>query len=301
MKQSVLNFILLLFSWGICSCDKDCDFEKRGDSDGNNIRFSIELAPSTRVNTDVLFNCNWEEGDEIGIFAVRSGETLQASGNYIHNAKLSYDGEQWVGEQGVALTWPEEAGGLLFYAYYPYDFHGGFPEQVDPTRILKQVSMLQDNRTAGRSDYNYSDLLTAKSSVETGDLVDLYFSHQLSLIQLTVIPGNNTPETMEQLEVKLENVQIKYVLNFNGKYGPETNLETVDNESVQLTLHRSGKDRDGNWIYRGLVPPQTLEIATSTFTFELQGKIVSETTLLEFIRLYAGTAELFQYELPDIK
>lgn len=132
MRQWFLNFILLVFSWGMCGCEQEEYFGKKDTAEGRDIHFSIGFAPMTRVNTDLAFDCSWEKGDEIGIFAVKAGEPLKKLGNYIHNARLFYDGEQWNYAQEKFLMWPEDVNELTFYAYYPYDDNSGYPELVNP-------------------------------------------------------------------------------------------------------------------------------------------------------------------------
>lgn len=299
MRQWVLNFILLAFLWVMCGCEQEERFGKKDIVEGKDIHFSIGFAPTTRVNTDLAFDCSWEKGDEIGIFAVRAGETLKKLGNYIHNAKLSYDGERWNYAQKELFLWPEETNGLTFYAYYPYDDNGGSPELVNPTRIVKQVSIAQSDKSGERSEYNISDCLTAQASARTGNKVELNFSHLLSLVQLTVLPGNNTAEKMEGLEVILENVKTKYSLNLDGTNGPEVKLAKANNGAVRLELCRVGKNEKGHWVYRGLVPPQTLE--NGYLLLVAEGKVVTETAAFESLLLETGKGVAFQFQLPDVK
>ncbi len=299
MRQWFLNFILLVFSWGMCGCEQEEYFGKKDTAEGRDIHFSIGFAPMTRVNTDLAFDCSWEKGDEIGIFAVKAGEPLKKLGNYIHNARLFYDGEQWNYAQEKFLMWPEDVNELTFYAYYPYDDNSGYPELVNPTRIVKQVSMVQNDKSGERLEYNVSDCLTAQASAETGSKVELNFSHLLSLIQLTVLPGNNTAEKTEGLEVMLEDVKTKYSLNLDGADGPETKLAKANNDAVRLELCCAGKNENGHWVYRGLVPPQTLE--TGYLLVVAEGQVVTETAPFKSLLLEAGKGVAFQFRLPDMK
>lgn len=128
-----------------------------------------------------------EDGDEIGVFAVASGTALSAtaSGNYIHNAKLTYNGSSWT--QAEPLYWPRTAENITaldFYAYYPYN-----ASVADPTAIAFSVKADQGGTTSGKSNYDLSDLLTAKSTCNAkGSAVQLTFSHALAMVQVA-IPG----------------------------------------------------------------------------------------------------------------
>lgn len=262
-----------------------------------NIRFDIEVVPMTRVGTDLLFSCNWEEGDEIGIFAVKAGEALNASANLIHNVKLVYSEGEWRCDS--ALIWYENMPSLNFYAYYPYNDNNGFPEKLNPLQLQQCVALDQNAELEGRAAYNTSDLLLAQTYVEKGEVVTLSFSHALSLVQLELQPGNNTEDFIEQLTVKLCGVYPTYLLNLEKEV---LSLSNEKEEKMDISMLYCGTNREGNRIYRALLPPQILTIAAPLFRFERNGETLFETAgAMEYVRLFAGSADCFCFELPELE
>ena len=295
MKSFAYKWIWLFIALAVGACSNAG--EEFSSPVVENIRFDIGVAPMTRVGTDLLFSCNWEEGDEIGIFAVKAGEALNASANLIHNVKLVYSEGEWRCDS--ALIWYENMASLNFYAYYPYDDNGGFPEALNPLQLRQTVAQNQNEEIGNRSAYSASDLLVASASVEKGDVVVLSFSHVLSLLQLEVLPNGNSEAVMEQLTVKLHAVYPDYELNLEDK-GVVRLLDEYLREDISMLC--CGKNSSGNWIYRALIPPQVLTIASCLFRIERNGVLIAETEeLMEYVWLYTGTAECFQFELPELK
>lgn len=144
------------------------------------IAFEIGFAPQTRVATAVDFKSVWEDGDEIGLFAVRhngSGGTLNASGNHIHNVKLTFNGTDWTPE--TPLYYPGGGYMLDFYAYHPYN--------VAATNPMAIVFDVQTNQHAV-AGFKSSDFMlsTPVSDISSGDPVQLQFGHKLALLQVKV-------------------------------------------------------------------------------------------------------------------
>ena len=158
------------------------------------IRFEIGFAPMdgasqtdphTRVATDTQFNSTWEDGDAIGIFAVQHGKELAASGNFIHNVKLTYTGNSWTASEGI--YWPKDGTKYDFYAYYPYS-----DAATDPKKIAFSVPVDQCEATTGKPAYNRNDLLMAKNDNNGAGFgrndraVSLSFKHALAMVQVKV-------------------------------------------------------------------------------------------------------------------
>lgn len=210
-KRTIIGKWMLLAALApamlLASCGKD-EIDKPGpDTPGGDIRFEIGFAPQaapaasdalqgenktmqrvasnapqTRVATDAQFRSVFENGDEIGVFAVESGQPLNPSGNYIHNVKLSYDGNAWTA--GERLYWRDKT--LDFYAYYPYD-----AAATNPTAIAFNVKVDQGGTTdvSGQqvSNYTLSDLLTVKAAgAAKGSPVSLSFHHALAMVQVSI-------------------------------------------------------------------------------------------------------------------
>lgn len=151
--------------------------------------------PQTHVATSIdgQFKSTWEEGDELGVFAMLVNPnnpvvTLEQSGNPLHNVKLTYTSGKWVGD----AWWPTFAdfsanNRMCFFAYYPYD-----AAATDPTAFAFAVKTDQSNATGEKSNYNLSDLLITNTDAngnKRGETVKLTFHHALSLVQVNVPVG----------------------------------------------------------------------------------------------------------------
>ena len=301
----------------LTACSKD---EVPGKPDGigtesGDIRFEIGFAapaataeaglPQTRATTASDFTSAWEDGDEIGVFAVASGTALSAtaSGNYIHNAKLTYNGSSWT--QAEPLYWPrtaEKIPELDFYAYYPYD-----ASAADPTAIAFSVKADQGGTTSGKSNYDLSDLLTAKSTGNVkGSAVQLTFSHALAMVQVAIPGGKGWGGGIEGLTVTLRGVQTESTLDLSAVNGTTPgsgiSVPATGNDAAGITMYRMAEPSDGNFLYRALVPAQTLAQGRSLFFFDTGDRqVFTDGALASDLTMTAGTAEIFERTLPVVE
>jgi len=237
----------------LASCD-------RGDTSidlkviGDKIKFEIGFAGSdnglqTRATTDNLFNSTWENGDEIGIFAIRHANghtgTLSASGNYIHNGKLTYNNGEWMPE--TQLYYPGGGYELDFYAYYPYD-----ATAINPLDIAFKVKTDQYT-TAG---FDKSDFMMAAPSlnVTSGQPVDIRFGHSLALLQVEIT--NNTGVVMNNdFRVILKNAVTQANVNL------QTQTVTASGAAAEITLFPLTAT-----TYRAVVPAGNITLGVVDFT-----------------------------------
>lgn len=248
------------------------------------IRFEIGFAPTTRTETGADFKTTWTSGDQIGLFAVPAGETLQNTGNPIHNIALTFDGTQWSGE----AFWPEGCETLDFYAYYPYD-----EAAEDPGAIAFAVHSDQQG-----INYALSDLMTATSAaVSQGATVALSFSHALSMVQVTV-PASpyKSMGPDETLTVNLPGVHTRATLNLSGAT-PAVTTDTSDTPTT-VTLYRVPADAAEGHIFRALLPAQTIEAEEGLFLFEHNARQLIRDTEAAVVETAAGRAETFERTLP---
>ncbi|MBC5614550.1 SUMF1/EgtB/PvdO family nonheme iron enzyme [Bacteroides hominis] len=325
-KHSIFRWLLaaVLPALFLTACSKDndvADYPGTPDS-GGDIRFEIGFAPQgggtmnaqtdssdvplTRVTTDAAFKSTWEAGDEIGVFAVPAGTSLAASDNYIHNAKLTYssaNGGTWTPAE--PLYWPTNAysKSLDFYAYYPYT-----ASATDPTNIAFKVQADQSGTTDGKSNYSLSDLLTAKTagvSKGTDGKVSLTFSHALAMVQVA-IPGGKGWGGSERLTVTLRGMKPGATLNL-GDIGTDApgigiSVPTTGNDATAITMYRMAAPTAGNYIYRALVPAQTVAQGQSLFFFDNDGRqLFTDGVLSSPLDMTAGRAEKFERTLPIVE
>lgn len=315
-KLFLIAFPLLMFSF----CVKDnVDVNEPGDVSGNvtggkgNISFVVGIANGTRVSTDADFRSSWEDGDEIGIFAVKrtsgGSGTLAASGNYIHNVRLTYDSgdETWSPDDGVKLTFPDDGGVLDFYAYYPYDDNSGSPQGMNPLSYSFAVLADQSGNTVvgetPRSNYNLSDMLAAKNDNsgagygKTYDAVpiSLTFKHMMALVQVEVFIKDLS---LYDADIEMKRVDVSASLNLGASGGPAVTAGGSGSNST-VKLRRVEQEGDDNYAtkftFRAMLPAQTLESGIQMFHIQYRDNLFASPRLDAELELEAGTAFLYKH------
>lgn len=243
MKQKILFLLLSALLLASCSSDDDGLSPDTGIQAGGQIRFEIGFATGegahTKAATGSDFKTVWETGDEIGIFAVKGSGSLSASGNYLDNMKLICQSNgTW--QAASSMYYPNDGDKLHFYAYYPYT------SSIDPTSHT--FSVKADQRG---TEYNKSDLLLAKAEniSKSDNVVQLTFSHALSLVQVEVTRESNVPLFVDaDFTVTLAGVLPDAALNWSGDL-------TGTGTAADIVMH---KVEGMPYTYRALVPAQTL-------------------------------------------
>ncbi len=269
-------FFLPLLVLVLAGCGKSGVEPVEPDGRGGAIEFRIGFADdgATRVVTDADFRCDWEEGDAFGLFVVREGVPMAASGNYKDNVKFSYGSDKkWtIEEEGEKLLWPEDEGGLSFFAYYPYD-----PE-FDPTAGDFAVAA---DQSEGYEE-NYRMRATGNGN---GEVVTLDFGHLFALVQLTIDASMIPTDRTDPPVVKLRGVTL--------------GDPALGDAATDITMHRT-ETEPGVYVCRALVPPQTIDAGTVMFTFPVhytqpEDKVrnFGSEALGETLTLEAGAAEAF--------
>ena len=309
-------------------------------TDTNALRFDISIAPAeelentaeepgttrsrtcvTRAVTDAAFRTTFETGDAIGIFAINADNgNLAATGNPIHNARLTYDAATgtWQGN----IYWPVGfTGALKFYAYYPYDDCGGRPETLNPTayrfRAMTDQNATATAATAGRDPYSLSDLMGACSTgYSKADLspdgpnpksVSLSFRHLMAMVQVSVPAGNKTSGPDKNLIVKLNNVLTEAHMNLNtlspnGNNGNDVAPANPQSDPVTLFMRRVEQPADADYTttytYRALLPAQDLPPGTRLISMEQEPWLLQDAPLESKLTLTSACAETFVRALP---
>ena len=133
------------------------------------ISVSTSLYSFTKA-TDTAF----ESGDAIGVHIISN----QPNEPYLNNAKYTYNGTAWKGEQ-TNYWYKDESVVADIYAYYPYSANGGY----NATGINFTVN--SDQTTP--AGYTASDLMLAQaSSKPTAEAVKLGFKHALSKVVVNI-------------------------------------------------------------------------------------------------------------------
>lgn len=134
------------------------------DTTVNEIAFICGYADKSRA-TDT----NFENRDNIGIYIVEYGKTLQLGGNAINNELFTYDGSAWKSSRKV--YWND--GKFDVYGYYPY---------TQSVNDVEDFSFTLQEDQSTHEGYTKSDFIWASKEGVTGSSspVALQFSHRMS-------------------------------------------------------------------------------------------------------------------------
>lgn len=240
MKKNL--FALLSVMLLVCSCHKDQ--ENVIFIPESSISFISSISQMTRA-TDL----NFDEGDEISLFAVEKNitnidGTLKSSGNYAHNQMFTYSNGFFI-SKGNALYYPANENPLFFTAVYPYQ----------PTCSSSyKFEVMKDQRGIG---YTQSDLMTATTNATLDEQPELQFYHRLSCIVVNLsIQGKVTDEP----RLSFNNVQTSAQIDLNLRTFAGTDSKT------SVIASENGMD-----CYRVILPPQTIPAKTSLITVNIGG------------------------------
>ncbi len=263
--KSIRLLLIGLLSLSFASCGNEDDFsveEKKSLESKGEINFSIGFDNQTKVSTGTDFKSKFEDGDEIGVFIIKSGESLKSSGNYEDNRKLTYNAGEWTLD-GDKIYSPVDGSTLTFYAYYPY------VSGADPVNMIFTV----DNNQKDESIYNDSDLILAKAENQMKTTVNLQFSHALSLVQVEIVKGANMVAFDNSLTVILRNCSSSANVNLVNSSATSVVSATQDIAMLRVEKETSAS----TYTYRALVPAQTIGVGKEIFSFiqETTGKEIN--------------------------
>lgn len=167
MKKFTIFATLAMVALAAISCNKN--EEPKPQPEQKVISVSTSLYSFTKA-TDTAF----ESGDAIGVHIISN----QPNEPYLNNAKYTYNGTAWKGEQ-TNYWYKDESVVADIYAYYPYSANGGY----NATGINFTVNSDQTTHAG----YTASDLMLAQaSSKPTAEAVKLGFKHALSKVVVNI-------------------------------------------------------------------------------------------------------------------
>jgi hypothetical protein len=280
MKQILVTLpiiIVSLFFLNACDSDKDLNNDNQ---EGQIIRFQIEasgfgvntVSSDTRLDVE---GCEFEDGDEIGLFAVKRKKTDSATEddlksteneNLIHNARLKLvynpdlEKNEWVFDTPVSYS--VDAGIVYdFYAYYPYQ------ENLDPTAM--NISGVLDNQE-GRSTLGKSDFMTAckRGHIYEDGAVKLTFDHHFSLVKFDVLSaGSSSPFANVAFNTPVYSIEkFKLIpIALREKKLADYTKESKPKKNILIGMHQL----DNKATYQVLVFPQTITGDTPLFYYSL--------------------------------
>lgn len=260
MKTKIIYIILTTFLFWSCS-DEDQSIIAPKDTDSIKFEMGFESMPKieNRLITTPDFTTMWQVGDKIGVYIVKGNKGLQAQNNYVDNLELEYDGSKWISNEDI--YYPNDGDKLHFYAYYPY--------QDNADQDVTALTFAVQNDQRGEA-YNTSDFLTASAidvAKSTTNVVQLQFSHAMSLIQIEVEKEEFVPELTDDFTVRMIFTQSESSINL------ETGKQTINPDVYSdIVMH---KVADMPNTYRALIPAQKFTLYSKVkFSQKTEGAVI---------------------------
>lgn len=182
-----ITFMALAMATAMTGCNQNNELGTPAPSSEEDV-LNVVATANDFVSSDATsrvsetdYTTTFKEGDAIGVFVVRDGETL------ISNMKMTLgaDGTTWAGENGAKLYYYKDAD---YIAYSPYT--DGL-SATSETEIVDYFTAKLEG-TTGQStlaDYQAADLMTASvaaAEVTRGKNITFKFAHQMSMIEIKV-------------------------------------------------------------------------------------------------------------------
>jgi hypothetical protein len=188
------NFVVLLLSIAICSCEGDAIDHGRA---ARSLRLRAEINGLKTLAT----NSSWEDDDAIGLYMVKAGQALNSSA-LRQNVEYATSGSSVFepADEAQAIAFPFDGTNVDFIGYYPYrDDIAGFTFPVD----------LSDQSVQAAIDLMYSN--NAKGFNSKNPNVQMQFTHQLSKIVLNV--GQDESIDLSNLSAVITNAGTEATFN----------------------------------------------------------------------------------------
>ena len=220
------------------------------------------------VNTRVANN-SFEEGDEVGLFALAGNTTMQEE-RYADNLHFvrSSNGE-FVADESV--YYPDDGVTLNLISYYPYQEEG-----VAMGESTMQVSVATSQNK--QADYSHSDFLIASKEdvLASKEAIALTYNHQFFRLKVALVPGEG--ENVEEM------LSAKPTLSVNGFYTKA--IYDFQKETFSAYSEEKEITPAGEWEIKGnrlvgkelILIPQEATVGYQYIMLEAGGK--SYTSLL---------------------
>lgn len=173
--------LLILCSVSLTACVNHISEEEGEIINNGDIPLKFVADIHEIVNTRVANN-NFEEGDEVGLFALAGSTTMQEE-RYADNLHFvrSSSGD-FISDESV--YYPDDGVTLNLISYYPYQEEG---VAMGESTMQVAVATSQDKS----KDYSYSDFLVASKEdvLASKEAVALTYNHQFFRLKVVLVPG----------------------------------------------------------------------------------------------------------------
>ncbi|MEG2854802.1 fimbrillin family protein [Bacteroides sp.] len=250
-KKTTYLMMIALVLLALTACSEETGKEQLP-MEGKPVQFEMTLSgmtvqSRTVTGTDAGRTTSWMEGDAVGIFVYKRGET---SGAVATNAKYMLTGDKWVAAQGSEI-YATDGQAYDYYAYYPYQ-----EGVTDPTQI--NIAAKTDQSTSEGTDYGLSDVLAAKNVTVNADATTtpLVFKHLFAMVEVKVA-GNMV--TKQPSSVVLKGVKVGSKLNIMANMAAATVNTNEQPTSVKMYyLVKETEMVNAPFVYRAVVPAQSI-------------------------------------------
>ena len=230
--KTIFGFISLCFLCNIaCETNKE---EGKSIQEENIMTFNVIHPAQTKAS-----DSGFEAEDCIGLYITEQNLPLEPAGNYITNAKLTYDGNQWTPEEKI--FWNKQSYDI--FAYYPYQLSA-------PTVSDMPFEVALDQTT--QEGYEASDFLWAvqKNAYGGQEPVSLLFKHRLSKMNIRLVKGDDYEgELPEDAEVYIHNTITSATIDLNvGIVTP----------NIYGTTHSIQAKKSNKQLYSAIIVPQRI-------------------------------------------
>lgn len=265
MKSVRYLFLIVLSTFLSCSNELEESIQQ-----DNYVSFTPSFVDQGSRATDTYF----EEGDQIGIFAVLDkgeGKLPGLSGSvYASNVPYKYTANFRFEPMSSGIALPDNKKGLFYYAIYPYSSNLG-------DNFLFNVRKDQTG-----NNLTLSDLTVAVTAPSTSKQVKLPFSHVLSKIYMSIGPKYNRSDL---IGVELLNIGYKASIDMTT-----FNILThnQDDERASIKMHKLAND-----CFEAIVPPQIIKEDSQLCKLIYQNESVVLTAGFN-IKIESGHAYTFE-------
>lgn len=149
----------------------------------DNLDVMVSDAGVTKSYTDSEFRTWFEEGDQVGVFAVKDGAVMPN----VNNRCLTFNGKEWTFD--VKVNYNSTMHGAVFYAYYPYSEDASLDlSKSDPFSTMEKELKIPYDQSS-EDVYRSCDLMTSSSEPYEDEgryILDFGMVHRMALLSVTL-------------------------------------------------------------------------------------------------------------------
>lgn len=294
LRRGVLRCLAAAAILALASCTDGMDDaltppDAGQQSPGKGISFEITIAPpaggeaqpQTRASVPLTpdggkYKATWETGDAIGIFAAEIRHNLAATGNPIHNVRLTRQADgTWKPDPDTPLFWPRTDTQYNFAAYYPYT------ADMDDAAHHFTVATNQDDAdpATGKTGFDASVLLfgTTDEACSRGKVVSLTLRHATTMVVLSLDDRISALDLDRGFSVTLRGVNTGVSCSPSEAALQPSAGSTSGDIVMQRVEQRDTPAYRSRFTFRALIPSTSTAGTTANFLIRNGGLLIEAT------------------------